>query len=128
MEIPDRILIVGLGTSGVAAARFLSRLGKTIGLADEKSENELGAALATIAVIIKQEFLLVIAGGIFVLETLSVIIQVYSFKLRGKRVFRMAPIHHHFELKGWNEEKIVVRFWIISVILALIAMSTLKLR
>jgi len=88
----------------------------------------LGAALATIAVIIKQEFLLVIAGGIFVLETLSVIIQVYSFKLRGKRVFRMAPIHHHFELKGWNEEKIVVRFWIISVILALLAMSTLKLR
>jgi len=88
----------------------------------------LGAALATIAVIIKQEFLLVIAGGIFVLETLSVIIQVYSFKLRGKRVFRMAPIHHHFELKGWNEEKIVVRFWIISVILGLLALSTLKLR
>ncbi len=88
----------------------------------------LGAALATIAVIIKQEFLLGIAGGIFVLETLSVIIQVYSFKLRGKRVFRMAPIHHHFELKGWNEEKIVVRFWIISVILGLIALSTLKLR
>ena len=88
----------------------------------------LGAALATIAVIIKQEFLLVIAGGIFVMETLSVIIQVYSFKLRGKRVFKMAPIHHHFELKGWNEGKIVVRFWIISIILALIALSTLKLR
>ncbi|HOC46730.1 MAG TPA: hypothetical protein PKM26_09020, partial [Syntrophorhabdaceae bacterium] len=80
------------------------------------------------AVIIKQEFLLVIAGGIFVLETLSVIIQIYSFKLRRKRVFKMAPIHHHFELKGWNEEKIVVRFWIISVILGLLAMSTLKLR
>jgi phospho-N-acetylmuramoyl-pentapeptide-transferase len=88
----------------------------------------LGAGLATIAVIIKQEFLLVIAGGIFVMETLSVIIQVYSFKLRGKRVFKMAPIHHHFELKGWNEGKIVVRFWIISIILALIALSTLKLR
>ena len=88
----------------------------------------LGAGLATIAVIIKQEILLVIAGGIFVMETFSVIIQVYSFKLRGKRVFRMAPIHHHFELKGWNEAKIVVRFWIISVILALIAISTLKLR
>jgi phospho-N-acetylmuramoyl-pentapeptide-transferase len=88
----------------------------------------LGATLATIAVIIKQEVLLVIAGGIFVLETCSVIIQVLSFKWRGKRVFRMAPIHHHFELKGWNEEKIVVRFWIISVILALIALSTLKLR
>jgi phospho-N-acetylmuramoyl-pentapeptide-transferase len=88
----------------------------------------LGASLATIAVIIKQEILLVIVGGIFVMETLSVIIQVLSFKWRGKRVFRMAPIHHHFELKGWNEEKIVVRFWIISIILALIALSTLKLR
>ena len=88
----------------------------------------LGAALGTIAVMIKQEFLLVIVGGIFVMETLSVIIQVLSFKWRGKRVFKMAPIHHHFELKGWNEEKIVVRFWIISVILGLIAMSTLKLR
>ncbi len=88
----------------------------------------LGAALGTIAVIIKQEILLVIAGGIFVMETLSVIIQVSSFKLRGKRVFKMAPIHHHFELKGWNEGKIVVRFWIISIILALVALSTLKLR
>ena len=88
----------------------------------------LGAALGTIAVVIKQEFLLVIVGGIFVMETLSVIIQVLSFKWRGKRVFKMAPIHHHFELKGWNEEKIVVRFWIISVILGLLAMSTLKLR
>jgi phospho-N-acetylmuramoyl-pentapeptide-transferase len=88
----------------------------------------LGASLATIAVIIKQEVLLVIAGGIFVLETSSVIIQVLSFKWRGKRVFKMAPINHHFELKGWNEGKIVVRFWIISLILGLIALSTLKLR
>ena len=88
----------------------------------------LGASLAVISIIIKQEALLAIAGGIFVLETFSVIIQVLSFKWRGKRVFRMAPIHHHFELKGWNEGKIVVRFWIISVILALIALSTLKLR
>ena len=88
----------------------------------------LGAGLATIAVIIKQEFLLVIAVVIFVMDALSVIIQVYSFKLRGKRVFKMAPIHHHFELKGWNEGKIVVRFWIISIILALVALSTLKLR
>ncbi len=88
----------------------------------------LGASLAVIAIIIKQEALLAIAGGIFVIETFSVIIQVLSFKWRGKRVFRMAPIHHHFELKGWNEGKIVVRFWIISVILALIALSTLKLR
>ncbi len=88
----------------------------------------LGAGLGAIAVMIKQEFLLVIVGGIFVLETLSVILQVASFKWRGKRVFRMAPIHHHFELKGWNEEKIVVRFWIISIILGLLALSTLKLR
>lgn len=88
----------------------------------------LGASLAVIAVIIKQEILLVIVGGVFVIETLSVIIQVSSFKWRGKRVFRMAPIHHHFELKGWNEGKIVVRFWIISFILALLALSTLKLR
>lgn len=88
----------------------------------------LGAGLATIAVIIKQEALLVIAGGIFVMETASVIIQVLSFRWRGKRVFKMAPIHHHFELKGWKEGKIVVRFWIISVILGLLALSTLKLR
>ena len=88
----------------------------------------LGAALGTMAVIIKQEVILVIVGGIFVMETLSVIIQVLSFKTRGKRVFRMAPIHHHFELKGWNEEKIVVRFWIVSIILGLFAISTLKLR
>lgn len=88
----------------------------------------LGAALGTMAVIIKQEVLLVIVGGIFVIETMSVIIQVLSFKTRGKRVFRMAPIHHHFELKGWNEEKIVVRFWIISIMLGLFAISTLKLR
>jgi phospho-N-acetylmuramoyl-pentapeptide-transferase len=79
-------------------------------------------------VIIKQEFLLVIAGGIFVMEAFSVIIQVLSFKWRGKRVFKMAPIHHHFELKGWNEEKIVVRFWIISIMLGLFALTTLKLR
>ena len=88
----------------------------------------LGAGLGAIAVMIKQEFLLVIVGGIFVMESLSVIIQVLSFKYRGKRVFRMAPIHHHFELKGWNEGKIVVRFWIISIILGLVALSTLKLR
>jgi phospho-N-acetylmuramoyl-pentapeptide-transferase len=88
----------------------------------------LGAALGTIAVVIKQEILLLIVGGIFVVETLSVIIQVLSFKWRGKRVFKMAPIHHHFELKGWNEAKIVVRFWIVSVILGLIAITTLKLR
>jgi phospho-N-acetylmuramoyl-pentapeptide-transferase len=88
----------------------------------------LGAALGTIAVITKQEILLVIVGGIFVIETLSVIIQVISYQLRKKRVFRMAPIHHHFELKGWAEPKIIVRFWIIGIILGLVAISTLKLR
>ncbi len=88
----------------------------------------LGAALGAIAVITKQEFLLVIVGGIFVIEALSVIIQVISYKLRRKRVFRMAPIHHHFELKGWAEPKIIVRFWIIGIILGLVAISTLKLR
>jgi phospho-N-acetylmuramoyl-pentapeptide-transferase len=88
----------------------------------------LGAALGTIAVVTKQEFLLVIVGGIFVIEALSVIIQVISFRVRRKRVFRMAPIHHHFELKGWAEPKIIVRFWIIAIILGLVAISTLKLR
>ncbi len=88
----------------------------------------LGAALGTIAVITKQEFLLVIVGGIFVIEALSVIIQVGSYQLRRKRIFRMAPLHHHFELKGWAEPKIIVRFWIIGIILGLIAISTLKLR
>ncbi len=88
----------------------------------------LGGALGIIAVITKQEIVLVIVGGIFVVEALSVIFQVTSFKLYGKRIFKMAPIHHHFELKGWPEPKIIVRFWIISIILALVALSTLKLR
>jgi phospho-N-acetylmuramoyl-pentapeptide-transferase len=88
----------------------------------------LGGALGTIAVITKQEIVLVIVGGIFVVEALSVIFQVTSFRLYGKRIFRMAPLHHHFELKGWPEPKIIVRFWIISIILALVALSTLKLR
>ena len=88
----------------------------------------LGAGLGAVAVVTKQELLLFLVGGIFVLETLSVIIQVASFKLTGKRVFRMAPIHHHFELKGWAEPKVIVRFWIIALILALFALSTLKLR
>lgn len=88
----------------------------------------LGGALGTVAVIIKHEILLAIVGGIFVMEALSVIFQVGSYKLRRKRIFKMAPIHHHFELKGWAEPKIIVRFWIISIILALVAISTLKLR
>ncbi len=88
----------------------------------------LGAALGTIAVIVRQEVVLFIMGGVFVMETLSVMIQVASFKLTGKRVFRMAPIHHHFELKGWPEPRVIVRFWIITVILVLVGLATLKLR
>ncbi|AER55227.1 phospho-N-acetylmuramoyl-pentapeptide-transferase [Pseudoxanthomonas spadix BD-a59] len=88
----------------------------------------LGAVLGTIAVIVRQELVLVIMGGIFVIETLSVMIQVASFKLTGKRVFRMAPIHHHFELKGWPEPRVIVRFWIITVILVLVGLATLKVR
>jgi phospho-N-acetylmuramoyl-pentapeptide-transferase len=88
----------------------------------------LGAALGVVAVIVRQEIVLAIMGGIFVLETISVILQVASFRLRGKRIFRMAPIHHHYELKGWAEPKVIVRFWIISFMLVLIGLATLKLR
>jgi phospho-N-acetylmuramoyl-pentapeptide-transferase len=88
----------------------------------------LGAVLGTIAVIVRQELVLVVMGGVFVIETLSVMIQVASFKLTGKRVFRMAPIHHHFELKGWPEPRVIVRFWIISVVLVLVGLATLKVR
>ncbi len=88
----------------------------------------LGGALGLLAVISKQELLLILAGGLFVVEALSVIIQVVSFRLFGKRVFLMAPLHHHFEKKGWPEPKIIVRFWIISIILVLVALSTLKIR
>ena len=88
----------------------------------------LGSLLGTVSLISKHEIVLLIAGGVFVLEAMSVIIQVFSFKLFGKRVFRMAPLHHHFEKKGWEESTIVIRFWIISIILVLIALSSLKLR
>jgi len=88
----------------------------------------LGAALGTVAVTTRQEIVLFIMGGVFVMETLSVIMQVASFKLTGKRIFRMAPIHHHFELKGWPEPRVIVRFWIISLILVLIGLATLKIR
>ena len=87
-----------------------------------------GGALGTIAVLVRQEFVLVIMGGVFVMETLSVILQVGSYKLRGQRIFRMAPIHHHYEKKGWAEPQIVIRFWIISLILAMIGLATLKVR
>ncbi len=88
----------------------------------------LGAALGTVAVIVRQEIVLLVMGGVFVVETLSVMIQVASFKLTGKRVFRMAPLHHHFELKGWKETQVVVRFWIITMMLVLFGLSTLKIR
>ena len=88
----------------------------------------LGGTLGIIAVLVRQEIVLVIMGGIFVIETLSVILQVGSYKLRKKRIFRMAPIHHHFELKGWPEPKVIVRFWIISLLLVLVGLATLKLR
>ena len=88
----------------------------------------LGGALGTIAVATKHEIVLAIIGGLFVLETVSVIVQVVSFKLTGKRVFKMAPIHHHFEAMGWTESQVVIRFWIICFVLALIGLSSLKLR
>jgi phospho-N-acetylmuramoyl-pentapeptide-transferase len=88
----------------------------------------IGAALGVMAVIVRQELVLVIMGGIFVIETLSVVIQVASFKMTGKRVFRMAPLHHHFELKGWAEPKVIVRFWIITLILVLVGLASLKVR
>ncbi|MDM8559383.1 phospho-N-acetylmuramoyl-pentapeptide-transferase [Candidatus Parabeggiatoa sp. HSG14] len=88
----------------------------------------LGAALGTVAVIVRQELVLFIMGGVFVMETVSVILQVASFKLTGRRIFRMAPLHHHFELKGWPEPRVIVRFWIITVVLVLIGLATLKIR
>jgi phospho-N-acetylmuramoyl-pentapeptide-transferase len=88
----------------------------------------LGGAIGTVAVMIKQELLLPFIGGVFVIEAVSVILQVASYKLRKKRIFKMAPIHHHFELVGWSESKIIVRFWIASLVFALFALTTLKLR
>jgi len=88
----------------------------------------LGAALGMVAIVVRQEIVLFIMGGVFVVETLSVMIQVASFRLTGRRVFRMAPLHHHYELKGWKENQVVVRFWIITMMLVLFGLSTLKLR
>lgn len=88
----------------------------------------LGAVLGIIAILVRQELVLFIMGGVFVIETLSVMLQVGSYKMRGKRIFRMAPIHHHYELKGWPEPRVIVRFWIISLILVLVGLATLKLR
>ena len=88
----------------------------------------LGAALGVVAVLVRQEVVLFIMGGVFVAETVSVMMQVVSFKLTGKRIFRMAPLHHHFELLGWPEPRVIVRFWIVTVILVLIGLATLKIR
>ncbi len=115
------LLGAGLGFLWFNAPPALIFMGDTGSLA-------LGGALGSIAVATKHELVLAIVGGLFVLETVSVIVQVISFKLTGKRVFRMAPLHHHFEQKGWEEPTVVVRFWIIAVVLALIGLATLKLR
>ena len=88
----------------------------------------LGAALGIVAVVTRQELVLFIMGGVFVIETLSVILQVSSYKLTGKRIFKMAPLHHHYELKGWPEPRVIVRFWIITVILILVGLASLKIR
>ena len=88
----------------------------------------LGGALGTVAVLIKQEVLLLFVGGVFVIEALSVILQVASFKMRGKRIFKMAPLHHHFEQLGWAESKVIARFWIVGMVMAFFALTTLKLR
>jgi len=88
----------------------------------------LGSGLGTLAVLCKQEMLLVLVGGLFVIEAMSVILQVGSFKTRGVRIFRMAPIHHHFELSGWDETKVVIRFWILALIFSMLSLATLKLR
>ena len=107
-----KVALFGLARSGLACAEAL----------------RLGGALGAIAVAVKHEIVLGIIGGLFVLETVSVIVQVVSFKMTGKRVFAMAPLHHHFEQKGWKEPTIVIRFWIIAFVLALVGLSTLKLR
>jgi phospho-N-acetylmuramoyl-pentapeptide-transferase len=88
----------------------------------------LGAALGIIAIVVRQELVLFIMGGVFVIETVSVILQVVSYKITGRRIFHMAPLHHHYELKGWPEPRVIVRFWIITVILVLVGLASLKIR
>ena len=114
--------ISAIAMSGIAPAQA----GAASGLFNMM--RNLGGAIGTVAVMIKQELLLPFIGGIFVIEALSVILQVGSYKLRKKRIFKMAPIHHHFELLGWSESKVIVRFWIASLVFALFALTTLKLR
>jgi len=138
-EIADYLFIPYSEGSGELAVLGLAIIGAGVGFLwynsypaqifmGDVGSLSLGGVLGTIAVLSKNEFLFVIIGGIFVIEAISVILQVGSYKLRKKRIFRMAPIHHHFELKGWPEPKVIVRFWIISIFLALISLATLKMR
>ena len=139
-KIMERKLYKGIATPAMIATIFLGAIiGASLGFLwfnappamvfmGDTGSLALGGALGVTAVAIKHEIVLAIIGGLFVLEAVSVIVQVASFKLTGKRVFRMAPIHHHFEKKGWQEPTIVIRFWIIAIILALVGLSTLKLR
>ena len=162
-----RVLVVGLGESGLAMAKWLHRQGALVRVADSRDNPpnvdalqrvapgaeliagpfveapfaaadlvalSLGAALGTVAVILRQEIVLLIMGGVFVVETLSVMLQVSYFKYtkkkfgEGRRILRMAPLHHHFEQTGWKETQVVVRFWIITIMLVLVGLSSLKLR
>ena len=120
--VPGYLAVISLKAL-VAAARLASSVEKFTGALG------LGGAMAVVAVLIKQEILLLFIGGVFILEAVSVILQVGSYRLRhGKRIFKMAPMHHHFEALGWTESKIIVRFWIAGLVLALFALTTLKLR
>ena len=135
----DYLNIIYMEGAGELSVYCMSMVGATLGFLwfnahpaqifmGDTGSLAIGGALGTVAVLLKRELLLIVVGGIFVAEAVSVIIQVVSFRLRGKRVFRMAPLHHHFELKGWAESKIVVRFWIIAVLLVLLSISSLKLQ
>ena len=135
----DYLNIMYLEGSGEMAVYCMSVVGASLGFLwfnshpaevfmGDTGSLSLGGALGVVAVLLKRELLLVIIGGVFVVEALSVMIQVVSFKITGKRVFKMAPLHHHFELSGWHENKVVVRFWVIAILLALLSLSTLKLQ
>jgi phospho-N-acetylmuramoyl-pentapeptide-transferase len=132
VKFADYLLIPYIPGAGEMAILCGAMLGASLGFLwffmGDVGSLPLGAVLGTVAVVSKHELLLVLVGGIFVIEAVSVIFQVASYKTRGNRAFLMAPLHHHFELKGWQEPKIVIRFWIIAIILALFSLSTLKLR
>jgi phospho-N-acetylmuramoyl-pentapeptide-transferase len=126
-DVGENLVLVGALVGAGAGFLWYNAYPAEIFMGDVGSLS-LGGVLGTIAVITKNEFLFVIVGGVFVMEALSVILQVASYKLRQKRIFKMAPIHHHFELSGWPETKVIVRFWIISLVLAILALASLKLR